>query len=82
MESVRLAKSEETQAWDPQTGGVQVWRSPGHDKGVSSELSGNTAVKHHYGRWASPRRGETQVWNHPTLLSGETQIWNPSELVS
>ena len=35
------------------------------DKGASSELSGITAVRPHYGRQASDRYGETQAWNHP-----------------
>ena len=53
MESARLAE------------GAQAWRSPSHDKGASSELSGNTTVRPHYGCQASPRYGETQVLNHP-----------------
>ena len=56
--------SGKTQVWHPQTWrdssmesarlvqGAQAWRSLGHDKGASSELSRNTAVRPHYGRLA------------------------------
>ena len=62
MESARLAE------------GAQAWRSPSHDKGASSELSGNTAVRPRYGCQASPRYGKTQVLNNPNSTKWGAQV--------
>ena len=67
MESARLA------------GSAQVWRSPGRDKGLSSEacylgirLLSLTMLS------ALPRTGETQVWNHPNSTKwGNSSMESP-----
>ena len=72
METARLAK------------GAQAWRSPGHDKGPSSEacylgirLLSLTLAFRPRPELVKLKHGITQ-----TPLSGETQAWNPSDLVS